>query len=327
MDRSHAKSLRHGSFAIAFVLMLSMLLTACGGTDNAELAPSDFDGSDDAAFAAVSGESMNAEPSLLASPDRIETDQSEAPGNIASQIAYDRLVIRTAQVTLTVDDVVAATASVRNLATSKSGFVFSSTTYTQHDQQFAQLTLRVPADHFDDTIAELRSSPWVIEILREESSSQDVSAEFVDNESRLSALEETQRRYLALLAEATTIESILRLESELTNVRSQIETIKGRQNYLSELTAFSTITVSLRPADAVEEMEDPDDGFSLARIFQNAWDRSSGALAGLAETTIVVVIFGLSIAPFVILAYFGYRIVRRAINRRNTTALTQPQGD
>jgi hypothetical protein len=327
MDRSYGLALRSGTFVLAIILVFSMLLTACGGTDNADLPSSDNDSADDVGFAAVSGESMNPEPPMLASPVIREADQSESPGTVSGQIAYDRLVIRTAQITLTVDDVVAATASVRNLASAKSGFVFSSTTYTQQDQQYAQLTLRVPADQFDDTITELRSSPWVIEVLREESSSQDVSAEYVDNESRLSALEETQRRYLALLADATTIESILRLESELTNVRSQIETIKGRQSYLGELTAFSTITVSLRPADAVEEIEDPDDGFSLARIFQNAWDRSSGALAGLAETTIVVMIFSLSVAPFGILVYIAYRVVRRTIDRRNETPAIQSRVD
>ena len=63
--------------------------------------------------------------------------------------------------------------------------------------------------------------PWVNEVTREESSSRTSQPEFVDNESRLSALEETQRRYMALLADAETIESILRLESELTSVRSR----------------------------------------------------------------------------------------------------------
>ena len=327
MDRSSGSSLRNGTLTIALILVFSMLLTACGGTDNVDLDSSDNESSDDVAFAAVSGEGMDLTPPGAASPDRLDSDQSEGTGNFAGQIAYERLVIRTAQITLTVDDVVAATASVRNLATSRSGFVFSSTTYTQRDQQFAQLTLRVPADHFDDTISKLRAAPWVLEILREESTSQDVSAEYVDNESRLTALEETQRRYLALLADASTIESILRLESELTKVRSQIETIKGRQSYLGELTAFSTITLSLRPTDAVEETEDPDDGFSLARIFQDAWDRSSGALARLAETIVVLGIFGLFITPFGILAYIGYRFVRRTIDRRNESPVIQSRVD
>ena len=48
---------------------------------------------------------------------------------------------------------------VRNIAMAKSGFVFSSTTYIEQDRQYAQLTLRVPADRFDETIAELRGAP------------------------------------------------------------------------------------------------------------------------------------------------------------------------
>ena len=57
------------------------------------------------------------------------------------------------------------------------------------------------------------------------------------------------------------------------------------------MTAFSTITVTLRPVDGVEE-EKPDDEFSIVRIFESAWDRSTGALEGIVEVVIVLAIFG-----------------------------------
>lgn len=270
----------------------------------------------------------DAELAYEAAPTALRVGSADQTGSdqVAAQIAFDRLVIRTATITLTVEDTLDATASVRNLAMAKSGFVFSSTTYVEQERQYAQLTLRVPADRFDETISELRSAPWVNEVTREESSSQDVSAEFVDNESRLAALEETQRRYMALLADADTIESILRLESELTSVRTQIESIKGRQNYLTEMTAFSTITVTLRPVDGVQE-EEPDDEFSIARIFQSAWDRSSGALEGLAEVTIVLAIFAAFFAPLAALVYLIYRFGRRMVARQRAAAATTPRAD
>jgi hypothetical protein len=204
-------------------------------------------------------------------------------------------------------------------------FIFYSTTYTERGHHYAQLTLRVPADRFDETISAMRAAPYVTEVTREESSSHDVSAEYVDNQSRLTALEETQRRYLALLSNASTIEAILRLEGELTSVRSQIETIKGRQNYLAEMTAFSTITVNLRPVQ--DENEDPGEGFALAGIFQSAWDRSTGALGGLAEALVVLGIFVLFFAPLGAIVYFLYRFVRRIIRRESTRAVaTPPEG-
>ena len=295
-------------YFLSIAILLPVLLTACGN---------DNEGSDDMAIIGQDSEA----PQAASGATQAVASTSEFAGSVeqseseplAGQIALDRLVIRAAQITLTVDDTLGATGSIRNLATTKGGFVFSSTTYTEEDRQYAQLTLRVPADRFDETIADLRTAPYVVEVEREESSSQDVSAEFVDNESRLTALQETQRRYLALLSEADTVDEILRLENELTGVRSQIETIKGRQNYLSEMTSFSTVTVTLQPENGTQN--DPDDGMAVTRIFESAWDRSIGALAGIAEAVIVIAIFAAFFVPLSIGTYALYRAARRVTTR------------
>lgn len=295
-------------YFLSIAILLPVLLTACGN---------DNEGSDDMAIIGQDSEA----PQAASGATQAVASTSEFAGSVeqseseplAGQIALDRLVIRAAQITLTVDDTLSATGSIRNLATTKGGFVFSSITYTEENLQYAQITLRVPADRFDETIADLRTAPYVVEVEREESSSQDVSAEFVDNESRLTALEETQRRYLALLSEADTVDEILRLENELTDVRSQIETIKGRQNYLSEMTSFSTVTVTLEPENGTQN--DPDDGMAVTRIFESAWDRSIGALAGIAEAVIVIAIFAAFFVPLSIGTYALYRAARRVTTR------------
>ncbi len=303
----------HASRVLAIVALLAALvLVSCGGDDDS--------GDDEAASSAdvaagggaATGAALPAVDTDYAVTESSAEEQAESEPQ-AGQIALDRLVIRTAHLTITVDDTVGATGSVRNLAVTKGGFMFSSTTYTENQREYAQLTLRVPADRFDETIAELRTAPYVTEVVREESSSQDVSAEFVDNESRLTALEETQRRYLALLSEADTVDEILRLESELTDVRSQIETIKGRQNYLSDMTSFSTITVTLQPEGGNES--EPDEEWAIAKIFESAWDRSIGALAGIAEALVVIAIFAAFFVPLSIGAYALYRAARRITAR------------
>lgn len=287
------------------LVMLAALLTACSRGDDA---------ADDMS---LSGESGRDAPAMVV--DEEYAGASVAPqadpvdADSSAQIALDRLVIRTAQITLAVDNTTGAAESVRILATFRGGFVFASSSYVENEREYAQLTLRVPADQYDATISELRTAPYVTTVVREESSSQDVSAEYVDNESRLTALEETQRRYLSLLSEAESVDEILRLETELTRIRTEVETITGRQNYLDEMTSYSTITVHLRPAGAEEH--DPDDEFSVLRIAESAWDRSTGALAGVAEALIVVVIFAVFFAPLGLAVYLLFRFVRRRTMR------------
>lgn len=304
-------SRRAAGLLVLGVLMLPLLLAACGGSDDSDDSDMEQATTDmPAEEAAIDGDEARAE---FANSTSSGAGEAPAADMASNQIALDRLAIRSAQITLIVDDTLGATGSVRNLALTKGGFVFSSSTYTEEDRQYAQLTLRVPAERFDETISDLRTAPYVTEVKREESSSQDVSSEFIDNESRLLALEETQRRYMVLLSEANTVEEILRLESELTDIRSQIETIKGRQNYLTEMTSFSTITVTLHPEDAPEE--EPDDGIGVAKVFDSAWDRSIGALAGIAEAVIVLAIFTAFFLPLSIGVYYLYRTARKVTAR------------
>lgn len=214
---------------------------------------------------------------------------------------------------LTVEDVAQGSIWLRDLAARKGGFVFSSNTYVRDESEFAQITIRVPADQLDSTVQELREHDLVVQVDSEESTSQDVSQEFVDNEARLEALEETQRRFLALLSEADDVEGILRIESELTIIRSQIETIKGRQNYLEQMTAHSTVTVTMHGEDsAVETLEAEDDGF-LARIFGDSWDSASGVIEDLLTGTLTIGIIALVALPIALVLYVIGRVLYRRV--------------
>jgi hypothetical protein len=303
---------RRISSILAMTIALSVFLTvACGGSD---------DDDDDDSFASdqpVAAATMATTSGMLA-PDSggaaatpagaMDTSRQQTQG-------WQQRIIRTANLTLKVTDdeggVGSALESVRVLATAKGGYVFSSSSYTERERQFAQITIQVPVEQFDATMNDLRSAAFVEEVIREESSSQDVSEEFVDNESRLNALRETERRFLALLSEAKSVEDILRLEHELTDIRSQIETIQGRQNYLEQVTAFSTITVALQPSGApVESQSASGDGFSISSIAERAWEHSRGAIEGILVASITLAIIGAAFLPIAFLCWFAYRVYR-----------------
>jgi len=186
MERQPGTSVRALRILIPFAVVLALTLVACSGggsDDDAEESAVTSSEPMPASASGGSGEETAYAVTEARAPDQPGSDPA------AGQIALDRLVIRTANLTLTVEDTVNAAAAVRNLAVAKGGFIFSSTTYTEDERQYAEVTLRVPSDRFDETIAELSSAPYVIDMPREQTSSQDVSAEYVDNESRLTALE------------------------------------------------------------------------------------------------------------------------------------------
>lgn len=321
---------------LAVVLILTALITGCiAGNDDG-----DADHTTEAAPPALpnlSGGTVGAEPEYDADGEERSGAAAEAAGDdtvyapnyVASQMPLDRMIIRTVMLDLTVEDVGQGVIWVRDLAARKGGFVFSSNTYERADSQFAEITIRVPADELEATMQELREHQLVVRVDREESTSKDVSQEYLDNEARLSALEETYRRFMALLSEADSVDEILMIEAELTNIRSQIETIKGRQNYLDQMTAFSTITVTLSVEGEQTLVADAEKNENfIARIFRDAWGSASGVIEDLLTGTITVAIIGLAALPFVLLLYFAgkfiYRRVRAMVAQPQVAVVTAP---
>lgn len=294
-------------------LILTVLTVACAGSDG---------GDDDAVDTAMPAAAATSAGASAAS-EALQSVSGGAPtpaggsDDAALQPAqgWQQRIIRTANMTLNVIDedggVSSALEAVRVLATSKGGYVYSSSSYVEQDREFAQITIQVPVEQFDTTMNDLRTASFVDEVVREESSTQDVTEEFVDNESRLNALRESERRFLALLGQAESIEDILRLENELTNVRSQIETIQGRQNYLGQVTSYSTIAVALQPAGvAVDPQTAGGDEFSLSSIAERAWENSRGAIEGILIATLTLAIVGAALVPVVGLVWLAYRLYR-----------------
>jgi hypothetical protein len=299
---------------LLMALLLSVALAGCGGSGS---------GGDDDDSSVVreqvrgSGGGVEAEPEANDDGVAFAADQDSAEAGapnidyVANQAPFDRYIIRTVDISLTVESVADGSIWVRDLAARKNGFVFSSNTYVRDESEFAQITIRVPSNELDSTVRELREHQLVVQVDSEESTSQDVSQEYVDNESRLSALEETQRRFLALLSEAETVEEILRIESELTNIRSQIETIKGRQNYLDQMTSMSTVSVTLHVEDQYVE-EVAEEGF-LAGIIGDSWDNARGFIEGLTAVTVTLGMIALAVLPFALIFYIIGRFIYRRV--------------
>ena len=87
---------------------------------------------------------------------------------------------------------------------------------------------------------------------------QDVTAEFNDLTIQLKNLRAMRERFEQLLKRADSVKDALAIERELQRVLGQIERIQGRLKLLSELLAFSTITVRFeaRPVDKVRSRVD-----------------------------------------------------------------------
>lgn len=155
-----------------------------------------------------------------------------------------RMIIKNGELSLRVQDTDGAFTQVTDTAARYGGYVIRSESDRSGDFDQATLTIAVESAHFDTAMSDLRQIG--LEVLRDATSGEDVTTEYVDLESRLRNLEATRDRVLTFLDQAQNAEEAVLVNQQLTQIEGDIEQIKGRMNYLEGRVAFSTITVSLQ---------------------------------------------------------------------------------
>jgi uncharacterized protein DUF4349 len=230
------------------------------------------------------------------------------------------MVIRTAQLAVEVQDMEAALAQARAIASRAGGFVSASDTHVEkqndQDRTVANLTLQVRSDSADSAMSDLRA---LGKVTAESSGSQDVTDEYVDLDSNLRNLQASEAAILKLMDRATQIQDVLSLQRELTNVRGQIERIQGRKTYLERRTDMATITVALRlPTPAASQ---PVTGaWDPMATALRGWQASLSVLRATADVLIVVLAFSWWLLPLA--AAGAYILVHR---RRPSNPPTAPE--
>jgi TolA-binding protein len=163
--------------------------------------------------------------------------------NSALSTDIQRMIVRTSNITLVVGDVVTALDKITNLAEDNQGYVVSSNKWKDNGSTLGTITIRVPAGQFDSAMSALRNMSD--EVTAENTSSQDVTQEYVDLNSTLKNLQATEAQLLQIMTKADKVPDIMAVQEQLTNIQGQIETTKGRMQYLEQTAATSLITVSL----------------------------------------------------------------------------------
>lgn len=307
------------------ITLLVLLLAACGGGATFEDSASGFAaesavardtaafGDDEAAdFEMAEEEAM--EEGEFAEAEIVAEDGSFALGNVAqganAQVTQERLIIRTANMSLLVTDTEEAMATISRMAEENGGWVVNSSVFQFNETaKTGNITIRVPSSGFNSALEALRS--LAVEVEHESTSGQDVTEEFVDLSARLENLEATAERVRSFLDDAETVEEALAVNQELSRLESEIEAMKGRLQFLSQSASFSTITVDLTP-DIVAQPIEPT-GWRPALVFRNAVDSLVDALQGVAEFGIWVAIY---VLPLLLLVGLPLWLIGRFVWRR-----------
>ena len=162
------------------------------------------------------------------------------------------------------------------------GFLSSDNEYKNSHEISNSLIIRVPSKNFDNLLNEITIG--VTKFDRKEIKIKDVTAEFLDVETRLKTKKRLENRYLEILKRANTVTEILEVEKQIGDLRSDIESSEGRLKYLNNQVSFSTLNV--RIYETVSEQTEF--GKKFKNGFKNGWDN-----------LILFLVFLVNIWPFI----------------------------
>lgn len=237
-------------------IILSLLLAACGvraknqvSTESPLIPPSAYEES-----LGYGGDSYTDNQPM---PTSVSYDQPKVDTGIGTAV-QERMVIMNVDLTIVIPDPQAKLDQITAMAESLGGFVVSmnmyrTTLFEGGTAPEGYVSIRVPADKLESALGQIKAN--VVEVRSEVRSGQDVTADYVDLKSRLSAMEDARDQLKTIMDAATKTEDVLNVFNQLQYYNEQIEVIKGQMKYYEEASSYSLINISLIAEETIQPLE------------------------------------------------------------------------
>lgn len=308
---------------VSMILIVAIFASACAAAQSTA--------EDKMPAAGGDNEYVMSEESLEMEGVTAESPRSYDSGVGESAAAPERMVIYNANLRIAVENPTTSLDSIIAMAESAGGFVvysniYQSTTSSGKTVPYANVTIRVPAGQLDPIMTAIKGLTPEPEddVLSENVSGQDVTSEYTDLESQLRNLEAAEEALTAIMENAQDTEDVLDVFDELTYYRGQIESVKGRMQYLSESAAMSAISVEIVAKESLQPITVA--GWEPKGTVKKAVEALINAGQKLVDLAIW---FGIYCLPFLIPlgggAYILFRVLRnrkakRQAKKRETLA-------
>ncbi len=178
--------------------------------------------------------------------DEVESDvyPEEMEGDIA-----DQMMVRSGWARYEVRDVDGVVQQITALVDDYGATMEESSIQEYEGRKTAAFSFRVPSEDFDGFMGDLGDLEGSVSI---ETTAEDVAEEAIDLEARLEVSRAQEQRLVEMLDQANTVEEMLMIEEELGRVRSEIESMQGRLDYLRDRASFARVHVTVsQKAEAV----------------------------------------------------------------------------
>lgn len=239
------------ALTLLIALLSALILSACaaGGSSETMNYTTDSDAASRDYYSNGAGGMPSVSEEMMA--------PAEAP--VTSNASVERIVIKNASLQISVDDPEASMARISQMAEEMGGYIVSANMYQTYradgaEVPAASLTIRVPAEKLAEAMNRIKAETTQ-PVRSENISSQDVTAEYTDLQSRLRNLEAAESQLQEIMDKAVKTEDVLNVYSQLVSIREQIEVIKGQIKYYEQSAALSSINIDLTATAAGQPIQ------------------------------------------------------------------------
>ena len=193
-----------------------------------------------------------AEPEDSTTMDMSENDST----NKDSSVQTNRKIIETINLSLQTKEFDSLMDKINMKVSELGGYVESSEIegreINSEENRWAEITLRIPSDKsgkFGDYIS--KNSV----VVNRSVSTEDVTLKYVDSESRVKALEAEKKSLENLLENAESVDDIITIRGQLTDVIYEIERMKSQLRTYDNLIDYTTVSITVDEVERTEIVE------------------------------------------------------------------------
>ena len=238
-----------------------------------------------------------------------EIDVEDIGNDIYSKksIINKKKIIKDGNISVKTNDINASKKGINDLLKKLNAY-FESEDLQNNDQSISyNLKIRVPAENFEKLISTLENGED--EIKSKSIQAREVTEEYVDIGTRLKNKREYLKKYKELLFKASTIKDILAIEENVRTLQEEIESKEGRLKYLNDQISFSTLNLNIYKEKEFVYKPQIQDKFS---------ERAKTSLSRGWISVVELVLWTITIWPFILLILVAIILIRRVIKRRKT---------
>lgn len=301
-------------FAIYLILLYALAITAIGGCGSSS--ESTYSDANTAAGAVEVAEESAMDGGIYEY--KVSTEAVAEESGEEEVQDQGRKLIKSVDLSVETENFEQLIANVEQNVKELGGYIEQSNIYngsytSNYRSRSASITARIPAQKLDSFIADVSEQ---YNVLRKNESVEDVTLQYVDLESHKKALLAEQESLLTMLENAESIEDIIAINEQLTDVRYQIESMESQLRTYDNKIDYSTVYLDVQEVEQYEPYVAKSTGERITEGFVKNLHKVGDGISNFFIELIIALPFIFVIAVFIGIIIVVIRLVSKAGEKR-----------